>query len=121
METVIILRKIMNPLHYLKKIPMTINVGGGDSEQTDNSRDNMDTNRVYDNPETEEVIFDLGNDQKEDDETDNIVDDSYEEPDETTQKTDDTEFVIEETEEEESADGKNVAGNYGDISTPYDP
>ncbi len=121
METVIILRKIMNPLHYLKKIPMTINVGGGDSEQTDNSRDNMDTNRVYDNPETEEVIFDLGNDQKEDDETDNIVDDSYEEPDETTQKTDDTEFVIEETEEEEAADGKNLAGNYGDISTPYDP
>ena len=121
METVIILRKIMNPLHYLKKIPMTINVGGGDNEQTDNSHDNMDTNRVYDNPETEEVIFDLGNDQKEDDETDNIVDNSYEEPDETTQKTDDTEFVIEETEEEESADGKNVAGNYGDISTPYDP
>ena len=118
METVIILRKIMNPLHYLKKIPMTINVGGGESEQTDN---NVETSRVYDNPETEEVIFDLGNDQKEDDETDNIVDDSYEEPDETTQKTDDTEFVIEETEEEEAADGKNLAGNYGDISTPYDP
>ena len=118
METVIILRKIMNPLHYLKKIPMTINVGGGESEQTDN---NVETSRVYDNPETEEVIFDLGNDQKEDDETDNIVDDSYEEPDETTQKTDDTEFVIEETEEEESADGKNLADNYGDISTPYDP
>ena len=121
METVIILRKIMNPLHYLKKIPMTVNVGGGDNEQTDNNIDNIDTNRVYDNPETEEVIFDLGNDQKEDDETDNIVDDSYEEPDETTQKTDDTEFVIEETEEEETADGKNLAGNYGDISTPYDP
>ncbi len=121
METVIILRKIMNPLHYLKKIPMTVNVGGGDNEQTDNNIDNIDTNRVYDNPETEEVIFDLGNDQKKDDETDNIVDDSYEEPDETTQKTDDTEFVIEETEEEEAADGKNLAGNYGDISTPYDP
>ena len=121
METVIILRKIMNPLHYLKKIPMTVNVGGGDNEQTDNNIDNIDTNRVYDNPETEEVIFDLGNDQKKDDETDNIVDDSYEEPDETNQKTDDTEFVIEETEEEEAADGKNLAGNYGDISTPYDP
>ena len=118
METVIILRKIMNPLHYLKKIPMTINVGGGESEQIDN---NIDNSRVYDNPETEEVIFDLGNDQKEDDETDNIIDNSYEEPEETPQETDDTEFVIEETEEEETADGKNVAGNYGDISTPYDP
>ena len=118
METIIILRKIMNPLHYLKKIPMTINVGGGESEQIDN---NIDNSRVYDNPETEEVIFDLGNDQKEDDETDNIIDNSYEEPDETPQETDDTEFVIEETEEEEAADGKNLAGNYGDISTPYDP
>ncbi len=121
METVIILRKIMNPLHYLKKIPMTVNVGGGDNEQTDNNIDNIDTNRVYDNPETEEVIFDLGNDQKQDDETDNIIDNSHDEPDETTQKADDTEFVIEETEEEEAADGKNLAGNYGNISTPYDP
>ena len=123
METVIILRKIMNPLHYLKKIPMTVNVGGGDNEQTDNNIDNIDTNRVYDNPETEEVIFDLGNDQKEDDDTSHIVTTSYDdEPEETPQETDDTEFVIEETEEEEeAADGKNLAGNYGDISTPYDP
>ena len=121
METVIILRKIMNPLHYLKKIPMTINVGGGDSEGTDNNIDNIDTSRVYDNPVTEEVIFDLGNDQKEDDDTSHIVTTTYDEPDETSQETDDTEFVIEETEEEEAADGKNLAGNYGDISTPYDP
>ena len=33
----------------------------------------------------------------------------------------DTEFVIEETEEEEGAHGKTVVGDYGDISTPYDP
>ena len=118
METVIILRKIMNPLHYLKKIPMTINVGGGDSEQTDNDIENS---RVYDNPVPEEVIFDLGNDQKEDDDTSHIVTTTYDEPDETSQETDDTEFVIEETEEEEASDGKNLAGNYGDISTPYDP
>ena len=118
METIIILRKIMNPLHYLKKIPMTINVGGGESEPADNNTENS---RVYDNPQTEEVIFDLGKDQKQAEETSHIVDNSYEEPDETPQKTDDTEFVIEETEEEETADGKNLAGNYGDISTPYDP
>ena len=75
----------------------------------------------YQNPETEEVIFDLGNDQKEDDDAGHIVTTSYDEPDETPQKTNDTEFVIEETEEEETADSKNLAGNYGDISTPYDP
>ena len=118
METIIILRKMMNPLHYLKKIPMTINVGGGDSGQADNTTANS---RVYDNPQTEEVIFDLGNDQKEDDDAGHIVTTSYDEPDETPQKTNDTEFVIEETEEEETADSKNLAGNYGDISTPYDP
>jgi len=118
METIIILRKIMNPLHYLKKIPMTINVGDGDNEPADNNTENS---RVYDNPQTEEVIFDLGNDQKQAEKTSHIVDNSYEEPDETPQETDDTEFVIEKTEEEETADGKNLAGNYGDISTPYDP
>ena len=36
METVIIIRKFFNPLHYLKKIPMTINVGSGEEEPTTN-------------------------------------------------------------------------------------
>ena len=55
METVIIIRKVFNPLHYLKKIPMTINVGGGEGESTDENT--TDDDRVYDNPETEEVIL----------------------------------------------------------------
>ncbi|MBP3229756.1 MAG: DNA translocase FtsK 4TM domain-containing protein [Prevotella sp.] len=121
METVIIIRKIFNPLHYLKKIPMTINVGGGDDEHAEES---TDESRVFDNPETEEVIFDLDTPQQEEEPqqdvptftTEETVDDT-----DTPQEADDTEFVIEEVEEEEAAHGKSVAGNYGDISTPYDP
>ena len=124
METVIIIRKFFNPLHYLKKIPMTINVGSGEEEPTTN--ENTDDGRVYDNPETEEVIFDLNTpkqkeDEKDDDQED-IADTTIDSPTEDTpDEADDTEFVIEETEEEESAHGKTVVGNYGDISTPYDP
>ena len=121
METVIIIRKIFNPLHYLKKIPMTINAGGGDDEHAEES---TDESRVFDNPETEEVIFDLDTPQQEEEPqqdvptftTEETVDDT-----DTPQEADDTEFVIEEVEEEEAAHGKSVAGNYGDISTPYDP
>ena len=124
METVIIIRKFFNPLHYLKKIPMTINVGSGEEEPTTN--ENTDDGRVYDNPEKEEVIFDLNTPQQKEDEKDddqeNIADTTIDSPTEDTpDEADDTEFVIEETEEEESAHGKTVVGNYGDISTPYDP
>ncbi len=124
METVIIIRKFFNPLHYLKKIPMTINVGSGEEEPTTN--ENTDDGRVYDNPETEEVIFDLNTPQQKEDEKDDdqedIADTTIDSPTEyTPDEADDTEFVIEETEEEESAHGKTVVGNYGDISTPYDP
>jgi len=57
METVIILRKILNPLHYLKSIPMTINIGGGDSEQK-TADDIVEDPTVFDNPETQTVEFD---------------------------------------------------------------
>ena len=122
METVIIIRKFFNPLHYLKKIPMTINVGGGDSDNNA-TQEAPDDERVYDNPETEEVIFDLNQPHKQEEEKSTFQEETI--TDDTAVKTDnendDTDFIIEETEEEETANGKSVAGNYGDISTPYDP
>ena len=122
METVIIIRKFFNPLHYLKKIPMTINVGGGDSDNNA-TQEAPDDERVYDNPETEEVIFDLNQPHKQEEEKSTFQGEAI--TDDTAVKTDnendDTDFIIEETEEEETANGKSVAGNYGDISTPYDP
>ena len=121
METIILIRKLFNPLRYLKKIPMTINVGGGNGDATGEHSD--DSQRVYDNPETEEVIFDLSDRRQEEKEVNDKIESTHEDTLEKVvpEKEDDTEFFIEETEEEESAKGKTVVGNYGDLSTPYDP
>ena len=119
METVIIIRKFFNPLHYLKKIPMTIHVGGGDSEDNNETEEEQ---RVFDNPETEEITFSMDDDsaviKQEPKEPVNTQKPDAEDEEETAE---DTKFVIEETEEEEGAHGKTVVGDYGDISTPYDP
>ena len=117
METVIIIRKVFNPLHYLKKIPMTINVGGGDS--TDNGSFNtLEDPTVFDNPETEQIEFPIDNDEPQKakvtvTQTSDNMDDK---------PADDVEMTVETGEGEEKAKGKDVAtDNYGDINTPYDP
>ena len=101
------------------KIPMTINVGGGDSEDNNETEEEQ---RVFDNPETEEITFSMDDDsaviKQEPKEPVNTQKPDAEDEEETAE---DTEFVIEETEEEEGAHGKTVVGDYGDISTPYDP
>jgi S-DNA-T family DNA segregation ATPase FtsK/SpoIIIE len=121
METVIIIRKIFNPLRYLKKIPMTINVGGGDS--TDNNGIVEDPT-VFDNPQAEEIEF-VMDDNKKEDTVETIT--STPKPVDTTandkedDKDDDVIMTVDTGKEEEEAKGKNVVGNYGDLSTPYDP
>ena len=98
---------------------MTINVGGGDSEDNNETEEEQ---RVFDNPETEEITFSMDDDsaviKQEPKEPVNTQKPDTEDEEETAE---DTEFVIEETEEEEGAHGKTVVGDYGDISTPYDP
>ena len=121
METVIIIRKIFNPLRYLKKIPMTINVGGGDS--TDNGGIVEDPT-VFDNPQAEEIEF-VMDDNKKEDTTESVI--PTPKPVDTTaddkedDKDDDVIMTVDTGKEEEEAKGKNVVGNYGDLSTPYDP
>ena len=122
METVIILRKVLNPLHYLKKIPMEINIGRGDSETTDEqSLDVVDDPEVFDDPQTEEVIFDTIEPDTESNEPIEPIE--YTKPEASTAPIDneDIDMEIEETHTEEAATGKDLVGNYGDISTPYDP
>lgn len=122
METVIILRKMMNPFHYLKSIPMTINIGGGDSEQS--TTDNIvEDPTVFDNPETQTVEFDdidspgvtelSGL-------TEKSEDNEYTEQAKETD-SEDLEMTVETGEKEEKAAGKTLSDNYGDLSTPYDP
>ena len=56
METIIIIRKIFNPLHYLKKIPMEIHIGKGDSnDEPAQAKTEDEPPMVYDNPYKEEI------------------------------------------------------------------
>jgi len=116
METIIILRKLFNPLHYLKKIPMEIHVGRGDSEDSPMGINTLEDPEVFDNPEAEQIEFDLDDNTRQPAKPVKVVIDPPTTPEET-----DLEMTIETGRKEESADEKTVADNYGDLSTPYDP
>jgi S-DNA-T family DNA segregation ATPase FtsK/SpoIIIE len=116
METIIILRKLFNPLHYLKKIPMEIHVGRGDSEDSPMGINTLEDPEVFDNPEAEQIEFDLDDNDRQPAKPVKVVIDPPTTPEET-----DLKMTIETGRKEESADEKTVADNYGDLSTPYDP
>ena len=117
METVIILRKVLNPLHYLKKIPMEINIGKGEPEETTQPIETLEDPTVFDNPEKEEIEFTLDEDEKE-----AIIPTAPQPmPVKPIPTDEDVEMTVDTGEKEEKADGKNLAGDYGDLSTPYDP
>ena len=116
METIIILRKLFNPLHYLKKIPMEIHVGRGDSEDSPMGINTLEDPEVFDNPEAEQIEFDLDDNTRQPAKPVKVVIAPPTTPEET-----DLEMTIETGRKEESADEKTVADNYGDLSTPYDP
>lgn len=120
METIVFIRKIFNPLRYLKKIPMEIHIGKGDSNEepvVENDSEEYDVPLVYDNPIKEEIEFNLDS-QNKDDIEDVIVKESE---NDNSDENDDVEMTVEMGEKEEEADGKSVAADYGDLSTPYDP
>ena len=116
METIIIIRKIFNPLHYLKKIPMEIHVGRGDTDESVKTGINtLDDPTVFDDPETEQIEFDMG--QAPVTTPVSHVATVTPEPDDD----DEMEMEIETGKKEETAHGKTLNDNYGDLSTPYDP
>ncbi len=117
METIIILRKIFNPLHYLKKIPMTINVGSGEPEADAEGISTMEDPEVFDDPQTEQIEFDVDHDES----PVPVTPMTPKEPSKLADTDADVEMEIEAGEKEEKADGKDLANNYGDLSTPYDP
>jgi S-DNA-T family DNA segregation ATPase FtsK/SpoIIIE len=117
-ETIYFIRKVLNPLHYLKQIPMTINVGSGDSEATpSNTIDTLEDPTVFDNPQAEQIEF--------------PIDDSPVAPLKSPEpvksvKTpadngDEVIMTVDSGEKEEKADGKNLSNDYGSLNTPYDP
>ena len=130
METIIFIRKLFNPLRYLKKIPMEIHIGKGDAEDSPESSKIVEDPDVFDDPEAQTVEFtDLDTTTPTEEpavpeftEPEESVD-TEEVPaaDDTDDPNDEIEMQIDEVEEEEAAKGKDLVGNYGDISTPYDP
>jgi len=57
METIIFIRKLFNPLRYLKKIPMEIHIGKGDAEGSPESSNIVEDPDVFDDPEAQTVEF----------------------------------------------------------------
>ena len=122
METVILIRKLFNPLHYLKKIPMEINIGRGDTYEHTEGMQTLEDPPVFDNPITEEIEFPLDNDET--GEKQGPIVTTYPETENDSSANEDGRDVIMQVdtgEDEEKAEGKEVVGDYGDLSTPYDP
>ena len=121
-ETIFLIRKIFNPLHYLKKIPMEINIGKGDREDK-NEIETVEDPTVFDDPEEQVVNFDNEEEEEKKEEVpvvinhrpETVMDDAIK-PD-----TSSVEMTVETGEKEETATGKDLVGAYGDITTPYDP
>ena len=124
METIIIIRKLFNPLRYLRKIPMEIHIGRGDSE--DEKTDMLNTLEdpdVFDDPQEQIVEFtDIKTPEAEEEQAKIVsspINDNLDAKDNSD--IEDIDMEIEEVSEEEAAKGNNLVGDYGDISTPYDP
>ena len=112
METIIFIRKLFNPLRYLKKIPMTVNVGHDDEQIS-----TLEDPTVFDDPQTETVEFQM----------DDAPITPPQQPIEplptpvVQDEDEDVEMTVDTGEKEEKAEGKTLTGEYGDLSTPYDP
>ena len=126
-ETIFIIRKIFNPLRYLKKIPMEINIGKGDTEESKQEIETLEDPTVFDDPQEQVVEFGPENDTPEEKEPQHV---SVVEKKDTVMADDiipsiedesGVEMTVDTGTKEEVADGKDLVGDYGDISTPYDP
>jgi S-DNA-T family DNA segregation ATPase FtsK/SpoIIIE len=124
METIIIIRKLFNPLRYLRKIPMEIHIGRGDSEDEKAGLLNtLEDPEVFDDPQEQIVEFtDINTPEAEEEQAEAIVTPTNDHLDaKDNSDVEDIDMEIEEVSEEEAAKGDNLVGDYGDISTPYDP
>ena len=118
-ETIVFIRKIFNPLRYLKKIPMEVHIGKGDAnEEPEQEEEDDEPQMVFDNPYKEEIEFPIDLPNTHDTAQKPIV---TEKPNDDTNDNDDVEMTVETGEKEEKANGKSMVADYGDISTPYDP
>ena len=119
METITFIRKIFNPLRYLKKIPMTIHVGSGES--TEEPEQEEEPEQVFDNPYREEIEFPIDKTPSTPISPSQPQAPIIKEEENDNGEDDDVIMTVETGEKEEKADGKSMVADYGDLSTPYDP
>lgn len=128
-ETILIIRKIFNPFHYLKKIPMEISVGKEEPEvATTSTIETLEDPEVFDDPEAQTVIFD-----NEVAAPTQPIASSAPMPTEAIAATKPTnaaaevsnanevEMTIDTGKKEETASGSELTSDRGAIDTPYDP
>ena len=113
-ETIIIIRKILNPFRYRKKVPMEVQVGEGETATEELPLDILEDPEVFDDPETQTVEFDEVNHPQ-------AEDGGKDTPNKTASADDSVEMTVDTGHEEEEATGREVAGERGALDTPYDP
>lgn len=116
-ETIYVIRKILNPTLFLKKVKFT--VSNGNEESTADSKPNIvitEDPEVFDNPSTQSIDFEINGEGAKVNE--NITEN--EENDDHNTSTKDVEMAIETGKNEETADGKLVTVGDKELE-PYDP
>lgn len=126
METIILIRKLFNPLHYMSKIPMTVSIGHGDTTTDGKTITTLEDPTVFDDPESETIDFPIEGEAPSTpaepvEPQPTVTTTTEEDEEECTEDNGEVEMTVGTGESEEKADGDDVVGEYGDISTPYDP
>jgi len=116
-ETINFIRKLLNPKHYLKKIPFTVVHTGSDSESADTGDGDDSVPLVFDDPTTQEIDFGTG----ERDEKPIVNDGPDDEKQQQEQNMDEVQIDIVDTKEEEKAKGSNLVSVGDKMMLPYDP
>ncbi len=113
-RTIIVIRKIFNPFHYRKKVPMEVHVGEGEAATGELPLDTLEDPEVFDDPETQTVEFNHADNAQAGNGGEGIPD--------AAAPTDGTvEMTVDTGQEEEAATSREVAGERGGLDTPYDP
>src|SRR5574344_458827 len=118
-ETIIVIRKILNPKAFLKKVDFKINVPEENSEEV-SAIDTVEDPDTFDDPGTQTVEFpDDGKAVVNIPAAENIAAENKDSAETIKDKAEDVGLVIDNTKEEESA-GSKVLVN-GKVTVPYDP
>src|SRR5574344_1320355 len=118
-ETIIVIRKILNPKAFLKKVDFKINVPEENSEEV-SAIDTVEDPDTFDDPGTQTVEFpDDGKAVVNIPAAENISAENKDSAETRKDKAEDVGLVIDKTKEEETA-GSKVLVN-GKVTVPYDP